>query len=76
MYVIVLFQRAKLLKVKKNEGNQAFNQGKLIEALALYSEALAIDPKNEMTNSKLYFNRATVRSKVSKCRTNNSFNWN
>jgi len=55
----------KLLIQKKEEGNAAFKVGKTEEAYNLYSEALAIDPKNVFTNSKLYFfNRATVCSKV------------
>jgi len=49
---------------KKEEGNAAFKAGKTEEAYNLYSEALAIDPNNVFTNSKLYFNRATVCSKV------------
>ena len=31
-----------------------------------YSEALGIDPFNRTTNSKLYFNRATVHAKLGK----------
>ena len=50
---------------KKEEGNQAFRFGNLEEAYKLYSEALLIDPHNKYTNSKLFFNRATVCSKVS-----------
>jgi hypothetical protein len=34
------------------------------QAYQLYSEALAIDTKNKLTNAKLYFNRATVAAKV------------
>lgn len=32
----------------------------------MYSEALSIDPHNKFTNSKLYFNRATVNFKLNK----------
>jgi len=49
---------------KKEEGNAAFKAGRNEEAYTLYTEALAIDPNNVFTNSKLYFNRATVCSKV------------
>jgi len=57
-------QRAKQLIQKKEEGNAAFKAGRTDEAYNLYSEALSIDPLNVHTNSKLYFNRATVCSKV------------
>ena len=56
---------AKKLSQKKEEGNQAFRVGKLQLAYDTYTEALAIDPLNVFTNSKLYCNRATVLSKVS-----------
>ena len=49
---------------KKEEGNTAFKAGRTEEAYNLYSEALAIDPNNVFTNSKLYFNRATMCYKV------------
>jgi len=57
-------QRAKQLMQKKEEGNSAFKVGKTEEACRIYTEALSIDPNNIYTNSKLYFNRATVCSKV------------
>lgn len=60
-------QRAKVLKQKKEEGNEAFRRGRLQDAHTLYSAALEIDPQNVFTNSKLYNNRATVLSKVSAC---------
>lgn len=50
--------------MKKEEGNEAFKRGNFQEAFTLYTEALAIDPINKHTNAKLYFNRATVGSKV------------
>ena len=59
-----IFQKARVLKQKKEEGNEAFKSGKLSEAHKLYSEALEIDPCNKFTNAKLYFNRATVAAKV------------
>ena len=58
-----------MLRQKKEEGNQAFNRGQIEEAHRIYSEALAIDPQNQTTNSKLYNNRATVRAKVRKSTT-------
>ena len=52
------------MKQKKEEGNEAFKTGKYSDAYNLYTEALKIDPHNKSTNAKLYFNRATVSSKV------------
>ena len=62
---LFFWQRAKLLKQKKEEGNEAFRRARFQDAYDLYSEALKIDPLNVFTNSKLYNNRATVLSKVS-----------
>ncbi len=59
-----MFQKAKQLKQKKEEGNGAFKSGKLEDAYTLYTEALQIDPFNKYTNAKLFFNRATVAAKV------------
>ncbi|XP_037086026.1 dnaJ homolog subfamily C member 7-like [Pollicipes pollicipes] len=59
-----VYKQAKSLKTKKDEGNMAFKKDKLQEALRLYTEALAIDPHNRSTNSKLFFNRATVQSRL------------
>jgi len=64
MCYLLNIQSAKQLIHKKEEGNAAFKIGRTEEAYKLYSEALAIDPNNIFTNSKLYFNRATVCSKV------------
>jgi len=61
-----IYKKAKSLKNKKEEGNAAFKAGKLDEAYKLYSDALQIDPFNRTTNAKLYFNRATVASKLKK----------
>merc|ERR1719208_438818 len=61
-----IYKKAKSLKAKKEEGNTAFKAGNLDEAYRLYSEALLIDPCNRNTNAKLYFNRATVASKLKK----------
>jgi len=59
-----VYKKARVLKQKKDEGNEAFKAGKLQEAHKLYSEALEIDPLNKSTNAKLYFNRATVVAKL------------
>ncbi|MCL4123340.1 UNVERIFIED_CONTAM: hypothetical protein GTU68_002895, partial [Idotea baltica] len=61
-----IYKKAKLLKVKKEEGNTAFKKGNLREALNLYTEALAIDVNNKTTNAKLYCNKATVKAKLGK----------
>ncbi|KAK8379553.1 hypothetical protein O3P69_019468 [Scylla paramamosain] len=61
-----VYKKAKQLKQKKEEGNEAFRRGRHQEALTLYTEALAIDPLNQVTNAKLYFNRATVNSKLNR----------
>ncbi|KAG0371325.1 hypothetical protein BC939DRAFT_478682 [Gamsiella multidivaricata] len=60
----VLMKKAKNLEAQKTAGNDAFKAGKLQEAYDLYTAALAIDPENESTNSKLYSNRATVLAKL------------
>ena len=59
-----MFQKAKSLLAKKEEGNKEFRGGNFHEAYRIYTEALEIDPNNKFTNSKLYCNRATVCSKV------------
>merc|ERR1712223_738046 len=60
------FKRARLLKTKKDEGNEAFKANKFEEASRLYSEALLVDSDNKISNAKLYFNRATVLAKLKK----------
>jgi len=57
--------RARSLKEKKEQGNEQFKTGKYREALVTYSEALTIDPLNTQINSKLFYNRALVNTKVS-----------
>ncbi|KAK7793735.1 hypothetical protein R5R35_007885 [Gryllus longicercus] len=59
-----IYKKAKNLKLKKEEGNEAFKAGRVQAAYTLYTEALQIDPHNLSTNAKLYFNRATVSSKL------------
>lgn len=61
-----VYRRAKQLMTKKEEGNAAFKAGNSQQAYDLYTEALQIDPNNVFTNSKLYFNRATVCNKMNK----------
>lgn len=60
------FKRARQLKTKKDEGNEAFKANRYEEAARLYSEALLVDPENKISNAKLYFNRATVGAKLKK----------
>lgn len=61
-----IFRRAKLLKTKKEEGNDAFKAGRYQEAHELYTATLIIDPNNKLTNAKVYFNRAVVLVKLGK----------
>ncbi|CAD7078799.1 unnamed protein product [Hermetia illucens] len=60
--------KSKALKDKKERGNTQFKAGKYREAHALYTEALNIDPFNKDINSKLYYNRALVNSKLGNLR--------
>lgn len=60
--------KAKSLKEKKENGNALFKSGSFREARDIYTEALAIDPLNTDTNSKLYYNRALVNSKIGNIR--------
>lgn len=60
----IYLKRARELEKKKEAGNEAFKKGDLKVAKELYSEALAVDPDNKGTNSKLYQNRAATYSKV------------
>ncbi|KAF9104938.1 hypothetical protein BGX29_000995 [Mortierella sp. GBA35] len=60
----ILMKKAKNLEAQKAAGNDAFKAGKLQDAYDLYTAALALDPENESTNSKLYSNRATVLAKL------------
>ncbi|KAJ0181746.1 hypothetical protein K1T71_002468 [Dendrolimus kikuchii] len=59
-----IYKKAKLLKQKKEEGNEAFKMGRWQQALNLYNEALKIDKNNKTVNAKLYFNKATVCAKL------------
>ncbi|KAJ8019524.1 DnaJ-like subfamily C member 7 [Holothuria leucospilota] len=62
----IAYKKCKSMKQKKEDGNQAFKNGKFQEACDLYTEALEIDEHNVYTNAKLYCNRATVNSKLNK----------
>uniref|UniRef100_A0A182TWZ8 J domain-containing protein n=1 Tax=Anopheles melas TaxID=34690 RepID=A0A182TWZ8_9DIPT len=61
-------QKAKQLKEKKESGNELWKSGKYRDALATYTEALELDPQNKDINSKLYYNRALVNSKLGNLR--------
>jgi DnaJ family protein C protein 7 len=61
---LTIYKRAQSLVQKKEEGNKAYIAGKLKEAYSLYTEALEIDPKNKSVNAKLFFDRATVCSRL------------
>lgn len=60
----VMRTKSRSLKDKKELGNECFKTGKYRDALATYTEALNIDPLNKEINSKLYYNRALVNTKV------------
>ncbi|XP_055849006.1 dnaJ homolog subfamily C member 7 isoform X3 [Episyrphus balteatus] len=60
--------KSKLLKEKKESGNVLFKSGRFREALTVYTDALEIDPFNKDMNSKLYYNRALVNSKIGSLR--------
>lgn len=56
--------KSRTLKDKKEQGNECFKTGKYRDALTIYSEALSIDPLHKEINSKLYYNRALVNTKL------------
>jgi DnaJ family protein C protein 7 len=60
--------RAKNIKEKKESGNELFKTGKYKEAFTVYTEALEIDQSNKEINSKLFYNRALVNSKLGNIR--------
>ncbi|KAG5676507.1 hypothetical protein PVAND_006338 [Polypedilum vanderplanki] len=60
----IMRTKSKNLKDRKEEGNECFKTGKYREALAIYTEALNIDPLNKEINSKLFYNRALVNTKL------------
>lgn len=60
-----VFKKLKLFKSKKEEGNEAFQSGKIDESIKLYTEAMHIDSSNNLVCAKLYYNRCLAMSKVS-----------
>lgn len=60
--------KAKSLRDKKEKGNELFKDNKFRDAHAMYTEALAVDEFNKDVNSKLYYNRALVSSKIGNIR--------
>jgi len=61
-------QKARALRDKKEKGNELFKACKYREALVLYNEALDLDKMNKDTNSKLFYNRALVNTKLGSLR--------
>jgi DnaJ family protein C protein 7 len=59
-----VYQKAKILVSKKQQGNEAFNKRNFQSACEIYSSALLIDPLNKVVNAKLYFNRCLSRAKL------------
>ena len=57
-------QLTKSLVSLKEQGKQALSSGKYDDALKFYTEALEIDPANQINMAKLYYNRCLVKSKV------------
>jgi DnaJ homolog subfamily C member 7 len=53
------------LERMKEEGNAFFKAGKYQEAVDVYTRALAVDPSNKGTNSKILQNRALCYTRVS-----------
>ncbi|KAF1834384.1 TPR-like protein [Decorospora gaudefroyi] len=51
------------LERMKQEGNAAFKGGRYQEAIDTYTQALAVDPSNKNTNSKILQNRALCYSR-------------
>ncbi|KAI9218104.1 hypothetical protein BC828DRAFT_407907, partial [Blastocladiella britannica] len=64
----VLFRLVKQVDSVKEAGNAAFKRGDLDEAVAKYTDALALDPTAKNLHSKLYSNRAMVLAKQGKLR--------
>lgn len=58
-----LMRLSKEVEKKKQEGNNAFKAGQLVEAKNAYTAALHLDLTNIFTNSRLLSNRATVSLK-------------
>lgn len=56
--------KAENLKQMRHEGNYLYKTGSFREAYTVYTKALAIDPRNQVMNSKLYCNRALANIKI------------
>lgn len=52
------------LERAKNEANDLYKKAKWQEAVNAYTESLAIDPSNKITNAKILGNRALARAKI------------
>ncbi|KAK9767914.1 hypothetical protein K7432_001837 [Basidiobolus ranarum] len=61
-----LLKTIKAIDNQKNAGNDAFRAGNYQEAYDLYTAALEVDPENNLTNSRIYNNRATASAKMDK----------
>ncbi|KAG5189282.1 heat shock protein 40 like protein [Tribonema minus] len=61
---ITLIRRARAMEATKERGNKAFKAGQMQEAIAAWTEALAMDPSNKLYNAKLYFNRANALARL------------
>ncbi|KAK4055964.1 hypothetical protein OIO90_002957 [Microbotryomycetes sp. JL221] len=59
-----LLKKIRLLDSTKDSGNEAFKAGRLDDAVAKYTEALAIDEDNDAINATLLSNRATAYLKL------------
>jgi DnaJ family protein C protein 7 len=59
-----LFRLVKKLESTKAAGNEAFARGQNQEAIKIYSDALALDEKNDNYNCTLYGNRAAAKVKL------------
>ncbi|RHZ75269.1 hypothetical protein Glove_216g54 [Diversispora epigaea] len=62
----ILLRKSRQIEAQKNAGNEAYKKGDYNGAYELYTKALAIDPKNVNTSSKIYSNRALVLMKQGK----------
>ncbi|KDE07038.1 hypothetical protein MVLG_02616 [Microbotryum lychnidis-dioicae p1A1 Lamole] len=61
-----LLRQVKLVDSLKDAGNEAFKMNRLDRAIAKYSEALAVDPENDVLRATLLSNRATAQLKLKK----------
>lgn len=52
------------LERMKSDGNASFKAGRYQEAVDTYTQALAVDPSNKNTNSKIWQNRALCNSRL------------